>query len=177
MFMVLLDNLHPVYIYLCALYLFDTFHSFDFSTTLRTPLRSSEDFLVKLLGLRRGDLWAGQLGVDVVRDGPHRGRQSAAAAAQVAGRQLRIWGEAELDSWKRRLGMSKLRERRRRHRYQSASAFEIGQGPGVTEAFHRLLLGFLQRDVLKRGRAEGQQNSHGVFKAAASNKRQALQFV
>lgn len=58
------------------------------STTLRTPLRSSEDFLVELLGLRRGDLGAGQLGVDVVGDGLHRGRQPTAAAAQVAGRQL-----------------------------------------------------------------------------------------
>lgn len=75
----------------CVHDLFFIFCSFDFSITLRTPLRSTVDFLVKLLGLRRGDLRAGQLGVDVVRDGPHRGRQSAAAAAQVAGRQLR-WG-------------------------------------------------------------------------------------
>lgn len=81
--------------------LFYIFCSFDFSSTFRTPLRSSEDLLVKLLGLGRGDLRAGQLGVDVVRDGPHGGRQSAAATAQVAGRQLH-WGEVRLDSWKRR---------------------------------------------------------------------------
>lgn len=69
------------------------FYSFDFSNALHTPLRSSEDILVKLLGLRRSDLRAGQLGVDIVRDGPYRGRQSA-AAAHVAGRQL---GQRELE--------------------------------------------------------------------------------
>lgn len=77
-------NLHPKYKYEhpCALYIFC---AFDFSNTLPTPLRSGEDFLVKLLGFGRSDLRAGQLGVDIVRDGPHRGRQSAAAAAHVAG--------------------------------------------------------------------------------------------
>lgn len=94
-----------MYVCACVHYLVCIFHSFDFSSTLHTPLRSSVDFLVKLLGLRRGDLWAGQLGVDVVRDGPHGGRQSAAAAAaQVAGRQLQ-WVEVALSSSKRRLGV------------------------------------------------------------------------
>lgn len=93
-----------MYVCACVHYLMCIFYSFDFSSILRTPLRSSVDFLVKLLGLRRGDLRAGQLGVDVVRDGPHRGRQSAAAAAQVAGRQLQ-WVEVVLGSSKRRLGM------------------------------------------------------------------------
>lgn len=86
---VLSDHLHPTYKD-ASLYKYCTI---DFANTPRTPLGSSKNFLVKLLGLRRSDLRAGQLGVDIVRDGPHRGRQSAAAAAHVAGRQL---GQREL---------------------------------------------------------------------------------
>lgn len=56
---------------------------------LITPLRSTVDFLKKLLGFRWGDLRAGQLRVDVVRDRLNRHSQTGAAVrAQVAGGQL-----------------------------------------------------------------------------------------
>lgn len=64
-------------------------HPSQRKTVLRapTPLGGRADVLVQLLGLRRGDLRVGQLGVDVVGDGLH-GRPRAVVGDQVAGREL-----------------------------------------------------------------------------------------
>lgn len=61
-----------------------------------TFLRNAVDLLMKLLGLRWSHMRAGQLGVDIVRDGLHRCSQTIVACAQVAGSELETSGRGTI---------------------------------------------------------------------------------
>lgn len=63
---------------------------------ISTFLRNTVDLLMKLLGLRWSHKRAGQLRVDIVRDGLHRCSQTIAACAQVAGSELETSGRGTI---------------------------------------------------------------------------------
>lgn len=99
----------------------------------RTSLRSSVDFLVKLLGFRRGDLRAGQLRVDVVRDGLNRRPQTrAAVSAQMAGSELEKTWEIERGRIWYQTGIQLVEQRTIKIRINHNTAQKIKGGSTTT---------------------------------------------
>lgn len=105
---------------------------------------------MKLLGFRRGDLRAGQLRVNVVRDGLNgRPQTRATVSAQMAGSELARTKETEegygikleYNGGRSKLGI--ITRLQKSQFYHVSHGFNTGQSPGVTEPFPHLPLWFL----------------------------------